>query len=94
MFPSQIEQVLLSMGMEPNYQIIVDRINSLDKIEICVEIPELLFSDTIKGIENIGNKISELIHSTLNISAKIKLVEPGSIPRVDGKSKRVIDRRS
>ena len=93
-FPSQIEQVLLSMGMEPNYQIIVDRINSLDKIEICVEIPELLFSDTIKGIENIGNKISELIHSTLNISAKIKLVEPGSIPRVDGKSKRVIDRRS
>lgn len=93
-FPSQVEHVLLSLGMAPNYQIIVDRVNNLDRIEIQVEISDKIFSDTIKEIENIENKIDEAIQSTLNISAKIKILEPKSIPRSEGKAKRVIDKRN
>lgn len=93
-FPSQVEHVLLSLGMAPNYLIVVDRKNNLDSMEIQVEMTPEMFSDTVKHLESIERKIAEAMHSTLNISAKIRLVEPKSLPRSQGKAVRVIDNRN
>ena len=93
-FPSQIESVLLSLGdTSPYYQIVVDRKNNTDTFEIQVELAEHMLSDTIKTIEDMEAKITEAVHSTLGIQAKIRLVEPKSLPRSEGKAVRVIDRR-
>ncbi len=93
-FPSQVESVLLSIGeTAPHYMLIVDRKDNLDTLEIQVEITPQLFSDEVKKLEDIERKIRKEIESTLGISAKIKLVEPKSIQRSEGKAKRVIDRR-
>ena len=93
-FPSQIESVLLNISKAtPNYQIIVDRVGTTDTFEILVEISDDMFSDTVKTIEELAKKISNDIHSILGIRAKIKLVEPKSIPRSEGKAVRVIDKR-
>jgi len=93
-FPSQIESVLLEFGdVAPHYQIIVDRIGRLDVLEIWVEINQKMFSDQIRKLEDIEGKIRKEIESTLGISAEVKLVEPKSIERSEGKAKRVIDRR-
>ncbi len=92
-FPSQVEHVLLSLGMEPNYQLVVDRINNLDRMEVQVEMSDAMFSDTVKDLETTEHKIAEELHSTLNITAKVRLLEPHSIPRSEGKAKRVIDNR-
>jgi phenylacetate-CoA ligase len=93
-FPSQIESVLLEIGeTEPHYQLIVDRDGNLDDLEIWVEVSERLFSDQVKKLEEVEGKIRREIQSTLGISARIKLVEPKTIARSEGKAKRVIDRR-
>lgn len=92
-FPSQVEHVLLSLGMSPNYQIVVDRKNNLDIMQVKVEMASDMFSDTVKNLEAIEHKIASAMQSTLNISAKITLVEPKSLPRSEGKSNRVIDKR-
>ena len=93
-FPSQIESVLLSLGdTAPYYQIVVDRKNNTDTFEIQVELPEHMLSDTIKTIEDMEAKITEALHSTLGIQPKIRLVEPKSLPRSEGKAVRVIDKR-
>jgi phenylacetate-CoA ligase len=94
-FPSQIESVLLSLGHEPHYQITVDRINNLDTLEIQVEMGEKLFSDDAGDIDKIESRIVSAIANTLSVSAKVKLVEPKSIGRSDGKGKvkRVTDNR-
>ena len=92
-FPSQVEHVLLSLGMEPNYQLVVDRVNNLDRMEVQVEMSDTMFSDTVKDIEKVERKIAEELHSVLNITAKVRLMEPHSIPRSEGKAKRVIDNR-
>lgn len=92
-FPSQIESVLLELGMDPNYQLVVDRKNNLDTLEVQVEINDRIFSDTIKNMENIEKQISSALQSTLNIVAKVKLLEPKSLARSEGKAKRVIDKR-
>lgn len=92
-FPSQVEHVLLSLGMEPNYQIIVDRKNNLDTMEVQVEMTDSMFSDTVRNLENVERDIASSLQSTLNIAARIKLVEPKSLPRSEGKAKRVIDKR-
>lgn len=92
-FPSQIEAVLLDLGMAPNYQIIVDRKNNLDNLEVQVELGEDMFSDTIKSLESLENRISAALQSTLNIAARVRLLEPKSIARSEGKAKRVIDKR-
>jgi len=93
-FPSQIESVLLSIGdVQPNYQIVVDRVNNLDTLTIEIEIPESIFTDNVKGIEVFEKKVSGQIASVLGIGAKVHLVEPKSIPRSEGKAKRVIDNR-
>lgn len=93
-FPTQIESVLLSVeGVEPHYQIIVDRQRHLDEIEIRVEVSEAIFSDQVKVLEELGKRLQREMDSVLGIAASIKLVEPRTIVRTEGKAKRVIDRR-
>jgi len=93
-FPSQIESVLLSLGnTAPHYQLIVDRVNNTDILEIQVEISAELFSDTISSLEKHEKIIQNAIESTLGIGAKITLVEPKTIVRSEGKAVRVIDKR-
>jgi len=93
-FPSQIESVLLEMGeVEPHYQLIVDRVNNLDVLEVLVEVSERMFSDEVKKLEQLEKKITKAIEETLGISVKVRLVEPKTIERSEGKAKRVIDKR-
>ncbi|HOJ76914.1 MAG TPA: phenylacetate--CoA ligase [Bacillota bacterium] len=93
-FPSQIESVLLEIGeTEPHYQLIVDREGNLDDLEIWVEVSERLFSDEVRRLEELEAKIRREILSVLGVSARVKLVEPKTIARSEGKAKRVIDRR-
>ncbi|MCD6385431.1 phenylacetate--CoA ligase [Candidatus Sumerlaeota bacterium] len=94
-FPSQIEHVLL--GIEetlPHYQLVVDRkAGELDELEILVEVDEKIFSDKVKGLKMLEEKIKKEIESTLGIFVKVRLVEPKTIQRSEGKAKRVIDKR-
>ena len=95
-FPSQIEEVLLRVSGEdltPNYQIIVDRVNNTDTLDINVEMSEKLLFDDVKSIAKIEKNIVEQLRSTLGIGAKVHLVNPKSIERSEGKAKRVIDNR-
>lgn len=93
-FPSQIETVLLSIGeVQPRYQIIVDRVNNLDTMTIEIEVSDTMFSDHVRGVEDFEKRVSREMDSVLGITAKIRLVEPRSIPRSEGKAKRVIDKR-
>ena len=93
-FPSQIESVLLKLGnTAPHYQLIVDRVNNTDTLEVQVEISQEMFSDTVRNIEDQEQIIKSEIESTLGISAKIRLVEPKTIARSEGKAVRVIDKR-
>lgn len=94
-FPSQIESVLLNFGeVAPHYQLIVDRVGNLDSLEVWVEMTPALFSDEVKKLEDIEKRIREEIDFILGIGAKIKLVEPKTIERSEGKAKRVIDKRN
>jgi phenylacetate-CoA ligase len=94
-FPSQVESVLLEMSeTTPHYQLIVSRENNLDVLEIKVEIDDQFWSDEIKVLEGLRKRIQSNIESLLGISAKIKLVEPFSITRSEGKAQRVIDNRN
>ena len=93
-FPSQVEHVILSLGMEPNYQIIVDRVNNLDTMTVCIEMSDEVFSDSMKKLETTERNIATAMQSTLGVAAKVKLVAPHSLPRTEGKAKRVIDNRS
>lgn len=93
-FPSQIESVLLEFAeLTPNYQIIVDRVNMMDCLEVHVEMSEVLFSDEVKKIEKLERSITSALESVLAISATVKLVEPKSIARSEGKAVRIIDKR-
>ena len=93
-FPSQVESVLMDISeTTPHYQLIIRRENNLDTIEILVEIDEKSWSDSIRELEGIRRRIDQNIKSMLGISAKIRLVEPNSIERSEGKAKRVIDLR-
>jgi phenylacetate-CoA ligase len=93
-FPSQIEHVLMSIeGVEPHYQIIVGRENALDVMEVQVEVSEDIFSDEVKVLEKLGRRIEREIKDLLGTSCKVKLVEPKTIQRSEGKAKRVIDNR-
>jgi len=93
-FPSQIEQVILEVdGVEPHYQLVVERRNQLDEIEVQIEMTEKMFSDEIKGLETLEHKIEADLYANLNIHMRVKLVEPKSIARSEGKAKRIIDKR-
>ncbi len=92
-FPSQVEHVILELGMEPNYQIVVTRDNNLDVMEVYIEMSEKMFSDSVRKIEETEARIKAAMQTTLGVSAVIHLVEPQSIPRSEGKAVRVIDKR-
>jgi len=93
-FPSQIESVLLGIeGLEPHYQLIVDREGTLDTLEIQVEMSEDLFSDEIKTLQNIERRITKDVKDYLGVTAKVKLVGAKSLGRSEGKAQRVVDRR-
>jgi phenylacetate-CoA ligase len=94
-FPSQIESVLLEIPeAAPHYMIYVDREKTLDSLEIHVEVSEEIFSDEVKELARIEKRIKAEVESVLGIGVKIKLVEPKSIARSEGKAVRVIDRRT
>jgi len=93
-FPSQIESVLVNFSeVEPHYQIIVDRKGNFDSLEVQVEVTEAMFSDEVKVLEGLRNKIKAEIQSVLGISIDITFVEPKGIKRSEGKAVRVIDKR-
>ena len=93
-FPTQIETVLLKFGeVEPHYMIIIDRQHNLDVMEIQIEMSPRFFSDSIKEIENIEHRLRDEVTSATGIAAKITLVEPKSLPRSEGKIRRVQDKR-
>lgn len=93
-FPSQVESVILELPeFEPHYMLIVERENNMDKLQVQVEVREQYYSDEISRMLELRKKISHRLQSVLGISADVKLMEPRSIPRSEGKSKRVIDNR-
>ncbi|MEE0944140.1 MAG: phenylacetate--CoA ligase [Clostridia bacterium] len=95
-FPSQIEEVLLKVSgdeITPNYQIVVDRVNNTDTLDVNVEMSEKMLSDDVKSVKAIEDKIVNQLRSTLGIGAKVHLVNPKTIVRSEGKAKRVIDNR-
>ncbi|GAB6178242.1 phenylacetate--CoA ligase [Desulfobaculum senezii] len=93
-FPSQIESIILETeGTAPHYQIIVGRHGSLDTLEIQVEVDEKFLSDEIRGLQALERKIQKSIKEFLGVTAKVKLVEPKTIERSEGKAKRIIDQR-
>jgi phenylacetate-CoA ligase len=93
-FPSQVEHVLMSVeGVEPHYQIVVEREGNLDTMTVNVEVSENIFSDEVRVLENLSRKIQLEIKDLLGVTCKIKLVEPKTIQRSEGKAQRVIDKR-
>lgn len=94
-FPSQIEEVLMTVGegITPNYQIVVDRVNNSDTLEVRVEMSEKFFADDVKSIEKIERDIHGRLQSVLGLSAAVRIVGSKSIERSEGKAKRVIDKR-
>lgn len=94
LFPSQIESVLLEMSeTSPHYLLIVDRVNNLDVLELHVEVEQQFFQDKISELQKLTKKIQSNIESTIGLSVAVKLVEPKTIERSEGKAKRVIDKR-
>jgi phenylacetate-CoA ligase len=95
-FPSQIEAVLVGIdGLEPHYQLLVDREGTLDTLEVQVEVSEQAFAnaDEVKVLQRTERRIVKDLKDYLGISAKVKLVEPKSLQRFEGKASRVIDKR-
>ncbi|MBO4498556.1 MAG: phenylacetate--CoA ligase [Lachnospiraceae bacterium] len=93
-FPSQVEAALLDISeVSPNYLMIVDRVDNLDTLEVQVEVDERFFSDEIKELENLTKKITHVLQQALLIVPKVKLVEPRTLQRSEGKAVRVIDKR-
>lgn len=93
-FPSQIESVLFNIdGVEPHYQLIVERDGKLDTLEVQVEVNEQTFSDEIKVLQGLSNRIRKDIKDLLGVTCKVRLVEPKTITRSEGKAKRVVDNR-
>jgi len=94
-FPSQIESILMGIeGVEPHYLLIVDRKDNLDSLEVQVEVDERLFSDEVKVLQALSHRIEKEIKDILGVSCRVRLVEPQTIARSEGKAKRVIDNRN
>jgi phenylacetate-CoA ligase len=93
-FPSQVEHVLVGIeGVEPHYLIVVEREGNLDTMEVQVEVSENIFSDEIRALEKLSKHIQKEIKDLLGVTTRIKLVEPRTIQRSEGKAQRVIDKR-
>jgi phenylacetate-CoA ligase len=93
-FPSQVEHVLMGIeGVEPHYQIVVERQGNLDTMLVQVEVSGSIFSDEIRVLERLSKRIESEIKDMLGVTCKVKLVEPRTIQRSEGKAQRVIDKR-
>ena len=92
-FPSQIETVLLEQGYQANYQILVDRVNNTDTLEVMVEMTPENFSDNLGKITEMEKNLVAALKAMLGIYAKVRLVAPKTIARSEGKAVRVIDKR-
>ncbi|MGA7279289.1 MAG: phenylacetate--CoA ligase [Desulfocapsaceae bacterium] len=93
-FPSQVEHVLMGIeGVEPHYQIIVERQGTMDTMSVEIEVSESLFSDEIKELEQLTRRITRDIKDILGVTCQVRLVNPRSIQRSEGKAQRVIDKR-
>jgi phenylacetate-CoA ligase len=92
-FPSQIETVLLNLGYPANYQIIVDRVNNSDTLDVQVEMSPEMFSDNLSEVTAREKEVVAALKSMLGIYARVKLVAPKTITRSEGKAVRIIDNR-
>ncbi|MDA8228565.1 MAG: phenylacetate--CoA ligase [Desulfitobacterium hafniense] len=93
-FPSQVEEAILSVGgIEPHYLLVVERVGNLDQLEVWVEVNAQTFFDEVRQLEQLQQALQKRIEEIAGISVKVKLVEPKSIPRSEGKAKRVLDKR-
>jgi len=93
-FPSQVEAILMEIeGVEPRYQLLAERVEGADTLEIRVEVNEEVFSDEIKFLQNISLQIEKKLREIIGVSAKVKLVAPESLRPANGKFQKVIDRR-
>jgi phenylacetate-CoA ligase len=93
-FPTQIEEILFQVeGCEPHYQLVLDRAGTMDTLEVQVEVNESIFFDEMKKQRAFVEQLEKRLLSALGVGAKVKLVEPSSMPRHEGKAQRVIDRR-
>ena len=93
-FPSQVEEALLEIeGVSPHFQIVVDKRGYLDEMEVWVEASERIFFDSMKKQKELLDRITEHLQQSLGVKVKVKLVEPKTLERTTGKSKRVIDKR-
>ncbi len=93
-FPSQIEYALMTIPqVGQHFQIVVDRKGALDDMLVRVEVARESFSDKITDLMAIRKNVEHKLRNTLNVAVNVELVEPGSLPRFEGKAKRVIDRR-
>lgn len=93
-FPSQIEEAILLEGFEPHYLLVVYRVGNLDQLEVQVEVNETSFFDEVRELEARQQRLHKRIEDVLGISVRIRLVEPKSIPRSEGKAVRVVDKRN
>lgn len=93
-FPSQVEEAILAVGgVEPHYLLVVERVGTLDQLEVWVEVNPNSFFDEVRELEQLQERLQDRIEEILGISVRVKFVEPKSIPRSEGKAKRVLDRR-
>jgi phenylacetate-CoA ligase len=93
-YPSQIETALLKVeGALPHYQIVLTREKDLDVMEVQVEVTPEVFTDTVGALEQLQSQLSRSIESTVGVRANVRLVQPRTIQRSEGKAKRVIDQR-
>ena len=93
-FPSQVEAALIDVEeVSPHYMIIVDRVNNLDTLEIQVELTPKYYTDEIRVLEGLNKKITHVLNQALGLNPKVKLVEPQTLNRSEGKSVHVIDKR-
>lgn len=94
-FPTQVESALLSMGggVAPHYLMIVDRENNLDVLTVMVEVDERYFSDEMRKLDELKNRVGAVLKQALGVAVRVRLVEPKTIQRSEGKAKRVIDNR-
>jgi len=95
LFPSQIEAALLAVeGTLPHYQIVVDRVKGLDELEIQVEVTPEVFGDTVGALEKLQQSLAHAVERVIGVRARIRLVQPHSLQRSEGKARRVLDKRN
>jgi phenylacetate-CoA ligase len=93
-YPSQIEEILVAVeGCQPHYQLVVERKGTMDTLEVQIEVTENIFFDEMKKQKAFLETIAKKIDSTLGVGVTVRLVEPNSMPRPEGKAVRIIDNR-